>query len=225
MWNCYKNFCNLVKGACCEIFGKLIFFKLTDRVTFHTNISSMVKKMQICISYLFIFFVSTVWKRVLTGFDQFLPLFEVKTMRFKPGFNRATLTDGNLWLLSLVPSSQKWINFASQNYKVISVSIDYVFRPTVFNGCCSLVLTSIKSQIPVVYAMHDGQSFETSSGLDTYYNCFHRLHWYSPFSHHKARCCQHTLRYPQHSRTRFLHMDLNITKRSLTIWRWRLTTK
>ena len=40
-----------IKGAWSEIFGKLIFFKLADMATFPTNISSTVKKLQICISF------------------------------------------------------------------------------------------------------------------------------------------------------------------------------
>ncbi len=49
-----------IKGACSEIFGILIFFKVADTVTFPTKISSMVKKLQICIS-----FVSNLRKRCL----------------------------------------------------------------------------------------------------------------------------------------------------------------
>ncbi len=45
------NYTFCVKGACSEICGKWIFFKLADMVTFPTNISSTVKKMQICISF------------------------------------------------------------------------------------------------------------------------------------------------------------------------------
>ncbi len=41
----------MFKGACSEIFGKLIFFKQADMVTFPTNISTMVKTLQICISF------------------------------------------------------------------------------------------------------------------------------------------------------------------------------
>ncbi len=40
-----------IKGACSEIFGKWIFFKLADMVTFPTKTSSMVKKLQMCISF------------------------------------------------------------------------------------------------------------------------------------------------------------------------------
>ncbi len=40
-----------LKGACSEIIGKLIFFKLADMVTFPTKTSSMVKKLQQCISF------------------------------------------------------------------------------------------------------------------------------------------------------------------------------
>ncbi len=45
--SCYQEF--LFKGACSEIFGKMLFIKLTeDKVTFPTNrpISSEVKKAQ-----------------------------------------------------------------------------------------------------------------------------------------------------------------------------------
>ena len=41
----------MFKGAWSEIFGKWIFFKLADMATFPTNISSTVKKLQICISF------------------------------------------------------------------------------------------------------------------------------------------------------------------------------
>ncbi len=40
-----------LKGAWSEIFRKLIFFKLADMVTFPTKTSSLVKKLQICISF------------------------------------------------------------------------------------------------------------------------------------------------------------------------------
>ncbi len=46
----YAQF-EVVKGACSEIFGKLIFCKLADMVTFPTKTSSMVKKLQICIRF------------------------------------------------------------------------------------------------------------------------------------------------------------------------------
>ena len=41
----------MFEGACSEILGKWIFLKLADMVTFPANISSMVKKLQICISF------------------------------------------------------------------------------------------------------------------------------------------------------------------------------
>ncbi len=43
--------CDIIKGACPEILGKWIFFKLADMVTFPTKTSSMVEKLQICISF------------------------------------------------------------------------------------------------------------------------------------------------------------------------------
>ena len=42
---------DIFKGAGYENFGKLIFHKLADMVTFPTNISSMVKNLQIFISF------------------------------------------------------------------------------------------------------------------------------------------------------------------------------
>ncbi len=40
-----------VKDACSEIFGKWLFFKLADMVTFPTKTSSHGEKLQICISF------------------------------------------------------------------------------------------------------------------------------------------------------------------------------
>ena len=40
-----------IKGTCSEIFGEWIFFKLSDMVTFPNKTSSMVKKLQICMSF------------------------------------------------------------------------------------------------------------------------------------------------------------------------------
>ncbi len=55
-FKCYEYWCKTrafiyLKGACSEIFGKWIFSKLVDMVTFPANTSPFVKKLQICISF------------------------------------------------------------------------------------------------------------------------------------------------------------------------------
>ncbi len=45
----YYTWC--FKGTCSEIFGKWIFYKQADMVPFPTSTSTMVKKLQICISF------------------------------------------------------------------------------------------------------------------------------------------------------------------------------
>ena len=75
------------------------------------------------------------------------------------GESRFNLTDGHLCLWSFVPSSQKWIrlsklpsyfNFKIPSFAQFSMAVAY---------CCN-------SNIPVVYAMHDGQDLKHPSQLD-----------------------------------------------------------
>ena len=47
----HREHSSQLKGACSEIFGKWILSKLSDMVTFPTNTSSMLKKLQLCISF------------------------------------------------------------------------------------------------------------------------------------------------------------------------------
>ena len=44
IWTFFRNMWYVIKAECSEIFGKIFFFKLTGRVTFYINVSSMVRK-------------------------------------------------------------------------------------------------------------------------------------------------------------------------------------